>query len=87
MKTIFSGYTPGPWYTSDDGVGVTVRESEGCSQIVVVNPYRRNYEANARLIAAAPELHEVLREILFRVEFGPDDHALEERGLELIRRL
>lgn len=63
-------HTPGPW-KNDDG---TIRSSCGVSIAAVLNiawPLGRkpeNPEANARLIAAAPELLEALEGLLEEVE-------------------
>lgn len=64
MTTTHTQHTPGPWRTiqSTDGV-VVLNESalaSGAASVVIVTPIRSEYEANARLIAAAPELLEAL---------------------------
>lgn len=91
-------YTPGPWETREiagNGANIPARmeivapEGEGAKKLIA-NIYGFSLptgRANARLIAAAPELYEALREILDYVrldyvrevyaQFGGDD---EKRG-------
>ena len=65
-------YTPGPWRTSsravansDIGAEIAVRSKNGLVAIAcTINEGAVNAEANARLIAAAPELLEALRDLL-----------------------
>lgn len=55
-------HTPGPWHTAGDQ-GVQIRSEK--HQIAKVWTMRGNeWKANARLIAAAPDLLEVLKEIV-----------------------
>lgn len=54
-------WTPGPWRISGKG---TVRAGDDW----VGSVHWRNREANARLIAAAPDLYEALQKLLDRVE-------------------
>ena len=55
-----SKHTPGPWHTAGEQ-GVQIRSAK--DQIAKVWTMRGNeWKANARLIAAAPELLELLRE-------------------------
>ncbi len=68
-------FTPGPWEaltdfeTFDIGTHNYMPETGGHPMICNVNGYKGfTYEqrkANARLIAAAPEMYEVLKDILF----------------------
>ena len=65
-------YSPAPWreiINRDGTLNIaTNRDSEGESyKIALVNNYNR---ANARLIAAAPELYEALKAMLFKAEHG-----------------
>jgi len=66
--------TPGPWEHEGDGVIV---DAAG-KQLAMVSPHLR--EANARLIAAAPELLEACRAALYGVvdRGGPDGLDKEE---------
>lgn len=89
-------HTPGPWNTSDDGYGSwkfqggyrgTIKSADG--EVVFAGPASFNAlrgktpeqtEANARLMAAAPELLEALRDVL---EYMPSLTAFQR---ERIRR-
>lgn len=77
-----SKYTPGPWNYSFESVDPewAVVSKGGGAIVANVNADSRK-EANARLIAAAPEMAEALLEMIFIVEqyikdCGPCDHAV-----------
>jgi hypothetical protein len=56
-------HTPGPWKVTQHDMGAFIR----CpADYIIAGPVdtRRGHEANARLIAAAPELLEALREFV-----------------------
>lgn len=58
-------HTPGPWCV--EGVGIRALVRAGTSGVIVAVRHRlsaQENEANARLIAAAPELLEALENIL-----------------------
>lgn len=64
-------HTPGPWHTAGDQ-GVQIRSQR--DQIAKVWTMRGNeWKANARLIAAAPELLEALQAVLA--------NSLDSKGL------
>lgn len=79
-------HTPGPWYALRGQRNISIRHKTGYKFLPMVNvasvrgnlpadcPYGSS-EANARLIAAAPELLEALREIFHDVKQGaiPND--------------
>lgn len=78
-------HTPGPWTVHGEPHDLCVRA--GGSTVAEVIP-REARAANARLIAAAPELLEALSQasdLLHRHmgQYGADE--LDERGLEVIR--
>ena len=58
-----SAYTPGPWqYLRSPSGPIRVGPSHNCTVAVAPFPPAGDQEANVRLIAAAPELVEALRE-------------------------
>jgi len=60
-----SKHTPGPWHASRERDGWTVRDEKQNLPIAELwLSERREYEANARLIAAAPEMYEAIQPIL-----------------------
>ena len=72
-------HTPGPWHTKRDGfsaVYVEARIGGGWVQeVAACGPTEKGseqQEANARLIAAAPELLEALQDCLGQIAAGPD---------------
>lgn len=71
-----AAHTPGPWYVDTTDPGLTVREQRGRHQIVVLNPCREEYKANASVIAAAPRMLKALRRmcVSFRFARGASDH-------------
>jgi hypothetical protein len=54
-------YTPGPWRSG----GCEVREANGCliCDLAVAKRHSNETEANARLIAAAPEMYAILNRL------------------------
>lgn len=65
--------TPGPWYVSDqvdgkryvvDDAGILIADTYADSHLDFGLPSIDNFESNATLIAAAPELLETLEEVL-----------------------
>jgi hypothetical protein len=64
-----SAHTPGPWSVSWDCNGLAhVGMGPNCTVSRVMAPPAGDQEANARLIAAAPELLEALRHLLHNIE-------------------
>jgi hypothetical protein len=49
-------YTPGPWHVSGDGGGIWSRPNDPSVAVAVSNRPLAERDANARLIAAAPDL-------------------------------
>lgn len=62
-------HTPGPWHIAGKG---TIRAGDGW----IANIHWRNREANARLVASAPDLLEALEAMMHAhradMEFDPD---------------
>ena len=76
-------HTPGPWIVAEDQVGdddgntiadVTLFNEWNTTEGIVTK--EMPWEANARLIAAAPELLEILEESVWYIDFG-DSGAIE----------
>ena len=67
-------HTPGPWMVTDDGLGVCVAtgnyKTEGTDDWTIADCQHGwcQCEANARLIAAAPELLEACEAVLPTIE-------------------
>jgi hypothetical protein len=68
MKT---EHTPGPWKVSNDFSGVLI-EVENGNTVAKVNALKDEYEANARLIAAAPKLLSTLNSLMMSMSAHPD---------------
>lgn len=86
MKT---QHTPGPWEIAEDRFirnieGQTIAEVQEWHQFVTqckdgtldIDKEEMPWKANARLIAAAPELLEILKESVWYIDFG-DSGAIE----------
>ena len=73
-------HTPGPWKVHHSG-NVLMPDGE-----VTALPHTENRLANARLIAAAPEMLEVLREILFRSNLRSEDEWIERKAIAAISK-
>lgn len=70
-----SKHTPGPW-TFDLENRDVVRTETGCNSILIAQLYKDSRtEANARLIAASPELLELLEKILTDKLKQPNGYA------------
>ena len=74
-----TGHTAGPWeatrITSGD-FSIRGRKDGGLSKLAIVDAYRSNGEANARLIAAAPALLEACLALVGAPpEYGQDGVA------------
>lgn len=69
--------TPGPWHVSNEGC-MLIRDDAGLSIVAKYVGYTNDEEelANAKLIAAAPELLEALRWALEWIDAVPSDTAL-----------
>lgn len=65
-------HTPGPWHLSTDGFTTMITDANGDEVYIGAN------EANARLIAAAPELLEALQDIANHHEHQRDLWSSEE---------
>ena len=88
-----SKHTPGPWTLGKGTVRVRTEENEQGHTRLVAECYTTNQgirypydfeerEANARLIASAPELLDVLKDLLYDLD-TVDSHALNETVLPI----
>ena len=88
-------HTPGPWEKADGTDGITrgIRGWHGPEMVNVINwngisrATSVTGQANARLIAAAPDLLEALKWMVLRTEEGgyPDGKCLEEARAAIAR--
>jgi hypothetical protein len=74
-----SRYTPGPWKVVQVGSNIYIQDGDGHDIALVYRPYPGDNEsgapadlearraANARLIAAAPQLLEIVNELLVEI--------------------
>jgi len=53
-------FTPGPWINEETAVA----GPDGTLTVALLNTGNKDFKANARLIAAAPDLYELLQEVL-----------------------
>jgi hypothetical protein len=69
-------WTPGPWMveTGDDGVLSSVFRYEDVEYTGIAYLTLDNHEANARLIAAAPDLYEALDAIIDGISWSMSDN-------------
>ena len=64
-----SAHTPGPWHVKRNRVTTAIRDAKGH---YIVDRVVKDRDANAHLIAAAPELLEALRAIVAVIDHAPD---------------
>jgi hypothetical protein len=57
-------HTPGPWKVESDGMAIALGGEVITSRFAPENAYADEARANARLIAAAPELLNALRRLI-----------------------
>ena len=67
-----SAHTPGPWHYEYTRIGHTVRKSPLAMRAIAVINESENPDADARLIAAAPDLLEALQSLLSEYVAGAD---------------
>lgn len=85
-------HTPGPWFTFGNGHCVGGPESiEGAGQGIAMCGMRartpEEAEANARLIAAAPDLLSALQDIAFARPLGPLPDTKWGKLIEKLERI
>jgi len=64
MKNM-TGHTPGPWTVYHDDEGVEIRGNDDLMGVIING---NEMDANAQLIAAAPEMYAVLVDLIEQVE-------------------
>ena len=83
-----SKYTPGPWKTTKRKRFQVHKTVALCARqpwyaVYSIGPCHSNeWEANARLIAAAPDLLEALRRILEHCDINPEGETTFERDVQ-----
>lgn len=87
-----SKHTPGPWSVSKDGDDYNITYNDDGNWLATVydddDPFEGRPEADARLIASAPELLEALKALASEEwsEMDDDDLAYElSQGNEMVR--
>lgn len=71
-------HSSGPWYVSNGNV---IKSSTGGDIALSLAGYQATRDANARLIAAAPDLLDMLEDALPYVEEGEEFNKPSRRGL------
>lgn len=79
-------HTPGPWIADGGRIREEILPGQGGHLIATINEVSPN-EADSRLIAAAPELFEVLRRILSLEEFERGYKEAIDEAEALISRI
>ena len=81
-----SGHTLGPWSYGEGTTQFNVRSEVGLVAFIKKNKIVDNIrtEADARLIAAAPELLEALLEAVLCLNHGPFELAIAKRAFAAI---
>jgi len=79
------GHTPGPWYVNDDCIEADGPEGPRDVTVAVVH-LNASIDADASLIAAAPELLAALKEIVAYDEGSNDPYMAEDYGYEVLLR-
>ncbi len=80
-----SEHTPGPWRLDHEHGSLIIRSNDA-GLIADVMPWANSNEANARLIAAAPDMFRILKELLMPC---PPEYAeaTEQRIKALIEKV
>lgn len=87
MKTKTATHTPGPWEISCDGYGIIADNQKQITRIKYTNPVTspsvghitlQEAKANARLIAAAPELLSALKDLVAIQDVKEHDSGEEQ---------
>jgi hypothetical protein len=88
-------HTPGPW--SFDGHGINSPEGQRICKVSHSDPYgypegkavrNARFDADSRLIAAAPDLLECVKKLVLVIDGGDERARLEEGiALELIKKV
>ena len=69
-------WTPGPWHWAHDAIRDDKIKSAAQETIAVMPGFGDTSDANARLIAAAPEMYEALKEMMREYEPGSSSDAI-----------
>jgi hypothetical protein len=71
LVPVHSGHTPGPWHAN--GCCIEAPGDEGPRDVTIAVVHGQRLDADARLIAAAPEMLNALR-LCLEMEDGPNGH-------------
>lgn len=83
-------HTPGPWkITAEDFESFNIHTDElNICEVIAQGEYQEQGEANARLIAAAPELLEILKEVAVCGDYNDDQMKdLNERMQAILAKV
>ena len=73
-KPTTPGFTPGPWKADASGQHIRAADNQAIARVYDVEPYSLpETEANAHLIAAAPDLYAALKDVLAVASANAED--------------
>ena len=72
-----SKHTPGPWYAGTKSVTASETENRLGLDVRIFGGNRDDNKANARLIAAAPEMYETLKALIYELSENDEDGLIE----------
>ena len=72
-----SKHTPGPWYAGTKSVTASETENRLGLDVRIFGGNRDDNKANARLIAAAPEMYETLKALVQELSENDEDGLIE----------
>jgi len=81
----FNDHTPGPWTIQGSSINNVERRENICQWHVDIDKQPADHQANARLIAAAPDLLAALEYITSNSENMRDNHMAYPKGIDAAR--
>ena len=81
--------TPRLWKVDKENANYWIVNADKTKGFIarVIGHFEEDTEAKARLIAAAPDMLKLLKEITFRAHLQPEDQHLEDDALALISEI